>query len=96
MKVPAKVLNTYILNSCFSKKPYATQDEAEEEARKIAARFRTKTMKVYSCKVCNKYHLTNKSNKIKHPENVNVSNMKCRSNDKYKDKRGRKGKFKKK
>ena len=85
MKVPHKVLNTYILNSCFSKKAYPSEEEADTEALRIAGKFKSNKMKAYHCRVCKKYHLTNKKG-TQDPARVDVTNLKIRSVEKYKTK----------
>ena len=76
MKVHPKLFNTHILNSCFSRKAYATQKEATAEARRIAEWNKKKAessgvevwagsyqMKSYECGFCKKFHLTNADQK---------------------------------
>ena len=58
-KAHQKLINTHILNSCFSKQPYDTEEEAWEVAGGIAAhRGDSRVMQPYHCKFCKKYHLT--------------------------------------
>jgi len=75
MDSPQKILNTHILNSCFSKKVFATEAEANRTARNIVKLTQSREqergistwgkayqMKSYYCQFCNKFHLTNDKN----------------------------------
>lgn len=58
-KVHNKLINTHILNSCFSKVPHKTEDAARQAAAEIARqRGDQHVMQSYHCGFCNKYHLT--------------------------------------
>ena len=71
MDIPQKLLNTHILNSCWSKKAYDTKRGATDAAERIAKWNQKKQeargtstwaqafqMTAYECKFCNKFHLT--------------------------------------
>jgi len=58
-KIHQKLINTHILNSCFSKVPHETEDAARQAATEIARqRHDHRVMQPYHCGFCDKYHLT--------------------------------------
>ncbi len=96
-RIPSKLLNTHILNSCFSKAVYATEAEAQKAARKIASDNSRKReneyvkhwskayeMEVYHCGFCKNYHLTNSSQKNWNNNNIDVTKIKLRQTSKKK------------
>ncbi|MBC8395317.1 MAG: hypothetical protein H8E05_01350 [Bacteroidetes bacterium] len=65
-KVHQKLINTHILNSCFSKKVYKSKGEALDASKEIAEyRGDNKALTPYQCGFCKKYHLTKLTGKQK-------------------------------
>ena len=97
-KVPQKLLNTHILNSCFSKRSYETKEEAIRAAEEIAE-YRNKKydkkgrdhwkftniMKSYHCEYCNKYHLTTSGQKKWKNLNGTIDKIALRNTQKNKN-----------
>lgn len=103
MKVHPKLLNTHILNSCFSKRGYNTQKEAEAEARRIAEWNKKKMerngvqvwagayqMKTYECGYCKKFHLTHADQKRWNDGSRSGAKIKLRDTRKRAKKRNKK------
>ena len=89
-KIDQKKVNTFILNSCFSKRVYLTEHEAWCASVKIAEEKKSKVLlRPYGCKVCNKFHLTSivSSQRYFNPKK-DLSEMKLRNTKKYR--KGRK------
>jgi hypothetical protein len=68
-KIHQKAVNIHMLNSCFSKRCYQTEELAHQAAEKISSDnylsgdSRVKVMRPYQCNYCGKYHLTSLSEK---------------------------------
>jgi hypothetical protein len=86
-KIPQKHLNQFILNSCFSKKPYTL-----EEAKKVAyAAYENSgtVLMPYQCNYCKKIHLSEKSKHRKYSDpnrTINLNHIKTRDTNKYQEK----------
>ena len=63
-KVHQKLINTHILNSCFSKERHETEEAAKQFCLRndaIPSKGRRYELEPYHCKYCKKYHLTKKA-----------------------------------
>jgi len=86
-KIPQKHLNQFILNSCFSKKPYTI-----EEAKEVAFSVYEQTGQVlmpYKCNYCKKIHLSEKSKHRRYSDpnkTINLNDIKIRDTNKYQEK----------
>jgi len=83
-KIPQKHLNQFILNSCFSKKPYTL-----EEAKEVAFTAYEETgivLMPYKCNYCGSIHLSEKSKHRRYTnpnKTINLNDIKVRDTNKY-------------
>ena len=84
-KISRKEINTFLLNSCFSKRAYKTEHEAWSTSIKIAEeQHNYRPMRPYECKYCKQFHLT-RSSSSKYTDPKGRIDIKMRSIQKYKN-----------
>jgi len=63
VKVHSKLINTHILNSCFTKEVHKTEEAAKQFClnNNIITEGKKHELEPYHCKYCKNYHLTKKA-----------------------------------